>query len=121
MNAADKDQVKQRARHARRRHSGILDAWKDVLSTPQGRRLFTYILDQLQPRMNLWNRDAACLAFNVARHDVALWIREQIDAADADLFITMLQEQRLQEKQESSEREALQISKAKKQDPSTEE
>ena len=83
MNAADKEQVKQIARQDRRRRDGILDAWKDVLSTPQGRRLFATILDQLQPRMNLWNRDAACLAFNVARHDVALWIREQIDAAAA--------------------------------------
>jgi hypothetical protein len=113
VNAADKDQVKQIGRHQKRRREQVASDWKSVLSMPAGRRLFAWILGELQPRVQLWNPNAALLGFNAARHDVGTWLKDQIDLADADALLAMFTEQRLLEQQETSEREALRIRKTK--------
>jgi hypothetical protein len=121
VNASDKEQVKQRERQSRRKRLEVAEAWKILLATVEGRRVFAFILDELQPSINLWNRDQAALIFNCARHDVGQWLREQIDAADPDALLKIFTEHRLLLKQERSERDALLLKKQKPKDPEPEE
>jgi hypothetical protein len=117
MNAADKEQVRQRERQKSRAERQVVADWKTVLATPEGRRLFNWILSELQPRVQLWNANSALQGFNCARHDVGTWIKDQIDEADPAALVTMFTEHQLQIKQESSEREALRVRKKKTTEP----
>lgn len=121
MNAADKEQLKQLSRQQRRRREGILDDWKAVLSTPPGRRLIAWMLGELQPRREAAEVNEAMLRYYAALHHFGDRLKDAIDAADPSAYIRMLQEQRLQDEQETSEREALRIGKPKPKEPDTEE
>ena len=103
-NAADREQVRTASRQSRQRESERLADFRTVLRMPEGRRLFGWLLEELQPRLQYWQSNAAAVGFQAARHDVGNWIKDRIDDADPDALLTMAIEGRAQAKQESGER-----------------
>lgn len=107
-NATDRRQIKladsqNERREARRR----LDL-RTLLGLSEGRRIFSWMIEELQPLYTqMWNPNAAITGRDATRHDVGQWLKQRIDQVDPDALLLMAQEARLQDKQDEMERQAL--------------
>lgn len=110
-NAADRNQVRQAGRKAEEHRRQLLADWRAILATPGGRRVFAWVLGELQPRAAMW-QPSALMQFNAARHDVGTWLRDHIDEADDNALLLMMMEERNREKQKELEGRNAETQKA---------
>ena len=92
-NAADRQQVQRADRQLDARRKQELADLRRILALPEGRRMFWFILDQLQPRTQMWSPSAQ-VGFNAARHDVGTWLWDQINEADPNAELLIRQDAR---------------------------
>lgn len=88
-NASDKQQVRAAERAEKQKQSDL----RVVLSTTVGRRVFTRLLNELQPRdQNMWH-PSAIVNLNAVKHDFGNWLKNEIEAADPRALLNMFQEE----------------------------
>ncbi len=107
VNATDRERLKLLRRQEANRSERARADLKAVLELPEGRRVFLWLLEKLQPAgQNIWNPSAALTGLNAALYDAGNWLRNEIAEMDPDLLVQMTVEARAQEKQEQLERDA---------------
>lgn len=103
MNAADPGQVEIARRQEKRRLQQQRADLRTVLASPEGRRVFQWLFDHLQPEGNLWSTNAAITGFNACRMDVALFVKDVIDDVDPEARLVMMKEHLDRKKQDENE------------------
>jgi hypothetical protein len=113
MNAADPGQVQIRERQEKRRLQQQRADLQAVLALPEGRRVFQWLFDHLQPEGNLWSTNAAITGFNACRMDVALFVKDVIDDVDPEARLVMMKDRLERQQQEQNEMAAYLAGKRK--------
>jgi hypothetical protein len=75
-------------------HTKYLDDWREVLSTPAGRRIVWDLLGGMGFQRDLFNSDPLIMAMNCGQHKLALAMAKSIEEAVPGVFAKMTNEQR---------------------------
>ena len=75
-------------------HAKYLDDWREVLSTPQGRRIVWDLLGGMGFQRDLFNTDPLIMAMNCGQHKLALSMAKDIEEAVPGITFRMLNEHR---------------------------
>ena len=73
-------------------HSKYLDDWREVLSTPQGRRIIWDLLGGMGFQRDLFNSDPLIMAMNCGQHKLALAMAKDIEEAVPGIYARMTNE-----------------------------
>lgn len=69
-----------------------LDDWREVLSTPQGRRIIWDLLGGMGFQRDLFNSDPLVMAMNCGQHKLALAMAHDIEEAVPGIYARMTNE-----------------------------
>lgn len=75
-------------------HAKYLDDWREVLSTPAGRRIIWDLLGGMGFQRDLFNSDALIMAMNCGQHKLALAMAKDIEEAVPGIYARMTNEYR---------------------------
>lgn len=75
-------------------HAKYLDDWREVLSTPAGRRIVWDLLGGMGFQRDLFNSDPLIMAMNCGQHKLALAMAKDIEEAVPGVTFRMLNEHR---------------------------
>ena len=75
-------------------HAKYLDDWREVLSTPAGRRIIWDLLGGMGFQRDLFNSDPLIMAANCGQHKLALAMAKDIEEAIPGIYARMTNEYR---------------------------
>ena len=73
-------------------HQKYLDDWREVLSTPQGRRIIWDLLGGMGFQRDLFNSDPLIMAMNCGQHRLALAMAKDIEESVPGIYARMTNE-----------------------------
>lgn len=73
-------------------HAKYLDDWREVLSTPAGRRIIWDLLGGMGFQRDLFNVDPLIMAMNCGQHKLALAMAKDIEEAVPGIYARMTNE-----------------------------
>jgi hypothetical protein len=85
----DHDKIKAEKKEYERKladHIKYLDDWREVLSTPQGRRIIWDLLGSMGFQRELFNSDPLIMAANCGQHKLALALARDIEEAVPGIY-----------------------------------
>lgn len=75
-------------------HAKYLDDWREVLSTPQGRRIIWDLLGGMGFQRDLFSSDPLIMAMNCGQHKLALAMAKDIEESVPGIYARMTNEYR---------------------------
>lgn len=102
-NTSDPKGIRKSNARAERRRKRMLDNYRQVLATAQGRFVFNDILEGCFVNRSAWSNSGMEIHRNVGRQEVGVGLRETLLEADAELFYQLEREARALVRRDANE------------------